>query len=177
MPMAAWQVFLFVLVIILMIYLCLLLYVLISLMTFRGKIKRRIAAFRILLSEKRDLLLSLFAILDRAEPLAQSALNECCAKVRWLKCETIDVDEILKCGDLMDDLQNRLSYSSQERAKSPLSREFSDAVAMLNDINLNLRRQIALYNKDVAAYTYWRKFFLTRPVFALFRFRKYERLS
>jgi len=175
--MTAWQIVLYVVVIILIFYIALLTYVLISITNFRLKIKKHISGFRILLSEKKDLLLFIYAIFDKEKAIKQTSLNESCAKVRWLKCENIEAKEVVIYSDIMSDFENRLAYIASEYPFLKEKTEYVESYSMLKDINLNFRRQIVLFNKDASGYMYWRKFFITRPVLSLFNFEKYERLS
>lgn len=167
------QILLYAFSIFLVIYVFVFFYALESLITFRSRLKKRTLAISLLLSEKKDVLLSMLALMEK--DIKDESTKEEATQVRWLKVNKLQAKEIENCLNLLSSLQKRLVLfaNNNEHGKSE---EFLEYFDILNDLDANYRKTAAIYNSDLLGYEYWRKTPLFRFWFFVFRFKEIKRL-
>ena len=87
--MSPLSIFLYVLAVLLVLYLGFFVYVLMSLLSFQGKLNKRLIAFSVLLREKKDVLSTLYNLLDEKGVSIDTLTKESCAKMCWLKIDSL----------------------------------------------------------------------------------------
>lgn len=170
-----WQILLYVLLITLLFYMIGFFYALESIITFRGKIKKRTLAISVLLSEKKDVLLSMYKIVDDAGLLKDDSTKDFTSQVRWLQTAKMKNNEIESSINTLSSLQKRLFlFSETDELKD--DKDFASYLEIAKDLDANYRKSAAIFNSDVVGYEYWRKTPLFRAWFFLFKFREIKRL-
>lgn len=170
-----WQILLYVVSIALALYMIGFFYAFESLVTFKGKIKRRTMAISILLSEKRDVLLSMYKIADEKKMFDDDLTKDFTSQVRWLQTTKLKAGEIESSISTLSSLQKRLFlFSESDELKN--DKDFTAYLEIVQDLDANYRRSAAIFNSDVVGYEYWRKTPLFRLWFYIFNFRQIKRL-
>lgn len=173
--MELYQILLYAISILIAIYLIAFFYALESLITFRNKIKKRTLAISILLSEKKDVLLSMYALIDNASLLKDDATKDVTTQVRWLQTANLKIENIENSIATLSSLQKKLiMFSSSEEMRG--NKDFEAYREIINDLDANYRRTAAIFNSDTVGYEYWRKTPLFRLCFFVFGFKKIKRL-
>ncbi len=168
-----WQILLYVISIILVIYLFGMFYALECIITFRSRLKKKTLAISLLLSEKRDVLLSMLSLLE--DQIEDESTKENAAQVRWLKMDNLQSKEIDNYLATMSSLQKRLVlFANSTEFKN--NDNYLTYFELLSDLDANYRKIAAIFNSDVVGYEYWRKTPLFRPLFFVFGFREIKRL-
>lgn len=170
------SIFLYVLALLLVLYLGFFIYVLTSLLSFQGKLNKRLIAFSVLLKEKKDILSTLYNLFDEKGIAIDSLTKESCAKMCWLKIDTLKENEIRAVSTTISDLQKRLTLLVSQDASLSKDEEVIRLLSTLMDIDGNYRRITATYNSEIIGYEYWRKMWLYSWIFFLCGFRKRNRL-
>ena len=170
-----WQILLYVLCILTLIYLLGFFYALESIITFRGKIKKRTIAISLLLSEKKDVLLSMYSLIENANLLKDEATRDITTQVRWLQTANLKTNEIENTIATLSSLQKRLFLFSSEKELQN-NEDFLAYMDMAKDLDANYRKSAAIFNSDLLGYEYWRKTPLFRFWFFVFGFKKMKRL-
>lgn len=132
-------------------------------------------AISILLSEKKDVLLSMYAIIDNSPSLTDEAMKNMTTQVRWLQTAELKAENIEESISILSSLQKQLLMSSTINGLNK-DDEFETHREMLIDLDANYRRTAAIFNSDVLGYEYWRKTPLFRFWFFIFGFRTIKRL-
>ena len=172
-----WQVLLYILAILALIWLGLLAFDISSLLSFRAKLEKRTVAFSVLFVEKKDILLTIYAMFDEKKAEFSSSLNKAAAQVRWMKLETLKGDEIENNVFLLNDFEKRLALLGHKYPLFEGDKDYEIYWATIQDLNANYRRNVANYNSEVLGYEYWRRFIVFRPLTYLFGFREKKRLN
>lgn len=172
-----WQILIWILALIGLMYGAGFFYCLSLLLAFRKKLSKRFVALSVLYSEKRDILLSLYAVCDAAGVKFESSLKESAAKVRWLKTNILKEEDAEMVALTLDALEKRLFILAQSEAGLRTNADYQNYTSTLRDIDANYRRIIAVYNSDVTGYEYWRKTPLFFIPFWFCGFRKKKRLA
>lgn len=170
-----WQILLYVLSLLALVYIIAFFYSLESIITFRGKLKKRTIALSVLLSEKKDVLLSLHAMIENNGLNQDDAIRKSAAQVRWLKISKLKAKDIANVVFVLSDLQKRLVLFGNSHQLSD-NMEFITFTDTLADLDANYRRTAAIFNSDVEGYEYWRKSPLFRFWFWIDGFRPMNRL-
>lgn len=175
--MEPWQIIIYTLAALLLLYFIGMVYAWTTLASFRSKLKKQVDALAILFSEKKDILLSLYALYDEANVPLEKGDKTAAAKVRWLKTDSITDNDVENITHELNALENRLTLLSESESYIKLSEDFQTYTATLKDLDSNYHRIVAIYDSDLLGYDYWRKFPLYFLLFALFGFRKKKRLN
>lgn len=152
-------------------------YCTVFLINFRDKMAKRLVALSILFEEKKEVLLSLYALYDKAKVPLDDADKDAAMKVRWLKAAIVKDDDVKSIVSTLSDLERRLTLLSEEESYIKESEDFVDYMATLADLEASYHRIAAAYNSDLLGYEYWRKRPLYRWIFFLCRFREKQRIS
>jgi hypothetical protein len=152
-------------------------YCLFALLSFRDRMRNRLVGLSVLFSEKKDVLLSLNALFDRAKVPLEDADQDAAMKVRWLKTDVVKDEDVETINENLQHLQKRLALLSEEESYIKRDEDFEGYVNSLKDLDNNYHRIVALYNSDLTGYEYWRKRPLYFPIFWLFGLRAKKRLS
>lgn len=168
-----WQILLYSISIIIVVYVFGMFYALECLITFRTKIKKKTLAISLLLSEKRDVLLSLMTLLEN--DIHDESIKESATKVRWLKMNNVSSKDIEAYLFLLSSLQKRLVlFANNGEYKN--DENFVAYFEILSDLDANYRKIAATFNSQVVGYEYWRKTPLFKGLFFVFGFREIKRL-
>lgn len=171
-----WNVFYWVLGILALIYIFLLIFTLSFLLSFKGRLKRKTTAFLVLLSEKKEVLLSLVSLYQELGAHYEEADLEWIRKVTLIEKKKIKGSDIVPLNATLSNLEKRLRYIASSNKSLQENENFISLISLLDDLNSNYRRMVATYNSDLVGYEYWRKQPLYRGWFFLFGFRKKERI-
>ena len=144
---------------------------------FRSELRKNLVALSVIFAEKKDVLLSLFALFDKASVPLDDADKESAAKVRWLKTNVVKDKEAESVAFSLNDLLRRLTLLAENESYIKVSEDFQAYRSTLEDLDKNYHRVVAVYNTALNGYDYWRKVFIYRLFFWLFGFRKKSRLS
>ncbi len=168
-----WQILLYVVSIILVLYVFGFFYALECILTFKEKIRKKTLAISILLSEKKDVLTSLYNLMKK--DIHEKSINENFEKVDSLNLNKLKANDIESSLFILTTLQKQLVMfaNSNEYKTSENYRTFFD---ILTDLDTNYRKLAAVFNSDVTGYDYWRKTPLYRFVFFVLRFKEIKRL-
>lgn len=175
--MSSLSIFLYVLAVLLVLYLGFFVYVLMSLLSFQGKLNKRLIAFSVLLREKKDVLSTLYNLLDEKGVSIDTLTKESCAKMCWLKIDSLKENELHTVSSTISDLQKRLTLLVSLDDALSKDEEVLRLLSALIDIDGNYRRITATYNSEIIGYEYWRKMWLYSWFFFLVGFRKRNRLA
>lgn len=175
--MNGWYIFYWVLAIILLLYIVGLVYSLFSLLDFSGRLKKRLNAFAILFSEKREVILSLDAYYRKAGLQYSQADREALAFVSAIPSRNLKDYEVRSIQETLFALEKRLRYLGDSNEWVKQSDDYSSMMSLLSDLTNNYHRVVAIYNRDLLGYEYWRKQPLYFIWFYLFGFRGKKRLS
>ena len=172
-----WQLLLYILAIIALIWLGLLAVDISSLISFKAKLEKRTVAFSILFTEKKDIHLTIYAMFDEKKAEFASSLNKADAQVRWMKLESMKGEDIENNVVLLNDFEKRLALLGHKYPIFEGDKDYEIYWTTLEDLNANYRRNVANYNSEVLGYEYWRKFIIFRPFTYLFGKKKKKRLN
>ena len=172
-----WQLLLYILAIIALIWLALLAIDISSILGFKSKLEKRTVAFSVLFMEKKDILLTIYAMFDEKKAEFSSSLNKAAAQVRWMKLEAMKGEEIENNVNLLNDFEKRLALLGHKYPFFENDEDYEIYWTTLQDLNANYRRNVANYNSEVLGYESWRKFIIFRPFTYLFGFREKKRLN
>lgn len=175
--MQPWQIVLWILVIVLLLYLLGFVYLLINLLNFRSSLQKKLVALSVLFALKKDVLLSLYALYDKASVPLDDADHDAAAKVRWLKTDVVSDDDVALITGTLNTLQKRLSFLSESQTYLKTGKDFQDYVDTIADLDANYHRVVATYNTDLNGYDYWRKVIIYRFWWGLFGLKAKKRLS
>ncbi len=148
----------------------------ISLLGFKRKLAKRIAALSIVFSEKREVLLALDTYYREAKMECSEADLECVRKVAAMQEKRIKDTDVPFYYETLSSLEKRLRYLADSNSWIKAGDDFETMLSLLSDLNGNYRRIAAVYNSDLLGYEYWRKQIFYRLWFFLFGFRKKERI-
>lgn len=171
-----WNVFYWVLAVLALIYVLLFIFTLSFLLSFKGRLKRKTTAFLVLLSEKKEVLLSLVSLYQELGAHYEEADLEWIRKVSSIEKKKIKGDDIVPLNATLSNLEKRLRYIASSNKALKENENFVSLISLLDDLNSNYRRMVATYNSDLVGYEYWRKQALYRGWFFLLGFRKKERI-
>ncbi len=169
-----WRILSYVISILLVLYALGFFYALECIFTFKDKIRKKTLAISILLSEKRDVLFSLFSLMekyitDRSILVSLETVNS--LSLDKLKCQEIE-DAVILLTTFQKQLvmyANSSGYSDNE--------DYKTYFGLLADLDMNYRKMTAIFNSDITGYDYWRKTPLFRGLLYVFGFREVKRLS
>jgi hypothetical protein len=166
-----------ILAIVILIYLIGFVFAFVNLIHFNGVMRKNMIALSIIFAEKKDILLSLFALFDKASVPLDDPDKESAVKVRWLKTEVMKSNATELVSQSLGDLQRRLTLLAESESYIKAGEDFQAYMNTLQDLDSNYHRVAAVYNTALNGYEYWRKMLIYRPWFWLFGFRKKKRLS
>ena len=172
-----WQIVLYILAMAGLLYLIGFFFCLSGLLAFRKKLQKRIIALSVLFAEKKDILLSMYVLFDKAAAHLDSVEKDSAAKVRWLKTQVIKEAEVEEVSSILNDLQKRLTLLAEAESYLKAGEDFQVFSSALKDLDANYRRIVAVYNSEVSGYEYWRRSLLFFVLFWLCGFKKRNRLS
>lgn len=172
----AWQVWLLVLSILLGIYLLFAIYVVQRLYHYSSSMAQRLKAINVILAEKKEILLTMLVLYDEEGIHLDTAESKAAEKVRWLKIETKDVQQVIEIVETFDVLQKRLSYLAENDGHIKENRSYQIHKSALDDLDGNYRRIVALFDHDLALYKYWKKNLLYRHIFEVLPLTEWQRL-
>jgi hypothetical protein len=172
-----WQVVIWLLALMGLLYLFFAIYTIIVLFDFKGKLRKRLVALSILFAEKKEILLALYTLYQKAKLPLEGDIVRLRYQVAALQTEPQNEKEAMDITILLNEFQRRLSLLSEEERYIQKSGDFLSYMNTLKDLENNYHRIVAAYNTDLNGYEYWRK----RTVYCwltwLFGFRKRQRLA
>lgn len=160
-----------------LVYIVAFVYCFFSLLDFSSRLKKRLKAFAILFSEKREVILSLDAYYRKANLTYSQADREALAFVSAIPSRNLKDYEVRDIHETLASLEKRLRYLGDGNEWVKQSDDYTSMMALLSDLSSNYRRIVAVYNRDLLGYEYWRKQPLYFIWFWLFGFRAKKRLS
>ena len=168
-----WRIFLYVISILLVLYAFGLFYALECIFTFKEKIRKKTLAISILLSEKRDVLLSLFSLMEK--DVTDKSILTSLEMVNSLSLEKLKCQDIEHAIALLTNLQKQLVMFANSNGYSN-NEDYETYFGLLTDLDMNYRKMTAVFNSDITGYDYWRKTPLFRGLLYIFGFREVKRL-
>jgi hypothetical protein len=175
--MQTWQIAIWILAIVVILYFLGFAYLLINLANFRSSLKKRVVALSVLFAEKKEILLLLYALYDKASVPLDDSDNDAAAKVRWLKADVVKDGDVEAIAQVLNNLQKRLTLLSESQSYIKQSEDFAGYMGSLKDLDFNYHRIVAVYNTDLNGYDYWRRVFLYRFIWKWIGFPEKKRLS
>ncbi len=172
--MVWWQALLYFLAVILILYLGGFFYVLSRLLSLRRQRQSRVAALAVIFEEKKDLLLSMYALVEASGLPLEGTLEQSAAKARWLKTPILKECELEGKNAVLADFERRLALLNVPNLKS--QEDYQALSAAVQDLDVSYRRIVAVYDSEVADHEYWRKAPLYFPWLWLLGFRAKKRL-
>ncbi len=168
-----WQILLYAISITLILYMIGFFYALECISTFKEKIRKKTLAISILLSEKKDVLQSLFSLMKN--DIQDKSILDSYEKVNSLNLDKLESKDIELSLIILTTLQKQLIMfaNSTEYKDNENYLTYHD---ILNDLDTNYRKMTAVFNSDITGYDYWRKTPLFRGLFHIFRFKEINRL-
>jgi|GEM_PF-832023 len=166
--MEAWQIVLLVVVILLFFYIGVLVYVFSMIRVFKTKLKQRLIAMSVLLSEKKEMLLGIRFEFVKAKVKLDKADAGLYDRVQHLTIKSLKDTEISPIEQTLKEAQNRLNFIAQTNPWATKSEEYQNAVHTLHDIDVNFRQAVVIYNSDLNGYNYWIRVPLCHAVAWLF---------
>ncbi|MCI2055494.1 MAG: hypothetical protein LKJ81_05050 [Bacilli bacterium] len=166
-----------ILVVIVIIYLAGFFYLLINISNFKNSMEKRVVGLSFIFAEKKDILLSLYTLYDKASVPLDDSDNDAAAKVRWLKTDVMKDDDVETINETLNALQRRLTLLAESQSYIKKSNDFVNYVSALKDLDANYHRIVALYNNDLVGYNYWRRVVIYRFLWDMFGFKDKKRLS
>jgi hypothetical protein len=157
-------------------YLFLAIYTIIVLVDFKGKLRKRLVALSVVYAEKKDVLLSLYALYQKAKLPLDNDVKLAKKDVVSLTTEAEDEEQSMAIVGALNVFQRRLSLLGEEERYIQKSPDYVSYMNSLKDLDNNYHRIVAAYNADLAGYEYWRKRLIYRWLTWLLGFRKRERL-
>lgn len=168
-----WQILLYAISIILVIYAFGLFYALECILTFKERIRKKTLAISILLSEKKDVLISLYGLMKN--DIHDKSILDNLEKVNSLNLDKLKAKDIEDSLIILTTLQKQLvMFANSTEYKT--SENYNTYFDILSDLDTNYRKLTAVFNSDITGYDYWRKTPLFRGVFFIFGFREIKRL-
>jgi hypothetical protein len=158
-------------------YLFFAIYTIIVLVDFKEKLRKRFVALSVVYAEKKDVLLSLYALYAKAKLPLDGEMK--LAKKGVVELQTEAEDETMASAIVaeLSAFQRRLALLGEEERYIQQSPDYVSYMNSLKDLDNNYHRIIAAYNTDLAGYEYWRKRMIYRWLTWLLGFRKRERLA
>lgn len=163
--------------ILLVIYLSGFVYVLHQLRLFSRKLKRETMTANAVLSEKRDVLLSMWKICDGKKLIVETSKNSLATQTHWVKFEKLDAKALGEANARLDETKRFLFVIGERTPKELLGEEYFSLKELLDDLDRSYRHLISVYATDMTGYEYWRKLLVYRPVMFILGFRAKVALS
>jgi sulfur carrier protein ThiS len=148
-----------------------------SLLNFRSRLRKRTRALSVLFAEKKDILLSMYALFVKANIPLQPADKDEATKVRWVLTDVKQSSDTLAVNATLSSFEKHLSYLAQGQEIIEKDAHYLDSFSALQDLDMNYRRIAAVYNSDLVGYDYWRKHPLYGFWFWVDGFKEQKRLS
>ena len=170
--MEPYKIVLLVLILLFFVYFVFFLYVFSHILNFSKRMKKRLRALDIMLSEKSIHLLSMKENYESLGIVFSDADKASLKELKRLKFEKSTYDSVCYNRAAIDKAEKRLSYialTSPVIQTDPINASIR---ANLEDLDRNFRRCSALYNSDLIAYNYWITIPGIRLFVLLFRFHK-----
>ncbi len=169
-----WQVFFYVISILLAIYAIGFFYALECIATFKEKIRKKTLAISILFTEKRDVLVSLFSLMEK--DIKDESILATVKEVNSLNLNKLKTSDIEPSIMVLTTLQKQLiMFANSTDYKN--NNNYETYFDLLTDLDMNYRKMTAIFNSDITGYDYWRKTPLFRGLFYVFGFREIKRLA
>lgn len=172
-----WQIVVWIVVLMALIYLFFAIYTIIVLFDFREKLRKRLVALSVLFAEKKEILLSLYGLFHKAKLPLDGDIKAMEDAVSKLTTDVTNEKQAMEAIGLLNDFQRRLSLLSEEERYIQKSPDFESFVNSLKDLENNYHRIVAAYNTDLNGYEYWRKRTIYIWLTWVFGFRKRQRLA
>jgi ABC-type lipoprotein release transport system permease subunit len=153
--MQAWQIVLLVIVVLLFFYVGVLIYVMSMVRVFRSRLRKRLIAMSVLLSEKKEMLLAINYEFKKSKVKLDKADQKLYDQVQFLKISELKDVQIAPASQILKDAQNRLNFVAQINPWATKSEEYQTYANSIHDIDVNFRQNIVLYNSDLNGYNYW----------------------
>lgn len=175
--MEIYKIVLLILLLIVSVYVILLIYVFSHVHKFSKRMKRRLRALDIILSEKAVQALSakedfeLFGIAFSEDDRA------CFRQLKQLKFEKSTYESVISNKHIIQDAIKRLSYIALGNRAAANDAIYVNIKASLDDLDRNFRRCCVLYNQDLLGYNYWIKIPGTRLWSHLFRLKPAKQIA
>lgn len=158
-------------------YLFFAIYTIIVLVDFKEKLSKRFVALSVVYSEKKEVLLSLFSLYQKAKLPLENEIKVAKKDVVSLVTEARDEKESITIVNTLNAFQRRLSLLGEEERYIQQSPDFLGYMNTLKDLDNNYHRIVAAYNADLSGYEYWRKRTIYRWLTWTLGFRKRDRLA
>ena len=117
---------------------------------FNRRLKDTLVAIKTLLSEKRDVLLSLYALYEEQGLIEDDSKRDLATKVRWLEISSKDNEQTEAESAILEDLKRYLMVIGTRKSVS--GRESASLRENLRDLDSNYRKALARYAYDVKGY-------------------------
>ncbi|MCQ2741791.1 MAG: hypothetical protein MJ239_00595 [Bacilli bacterium] len=144
---------------------------------FRSKLKKRLYAISILLSEKKDIIVAMgdFFVSNgiKLSKTQEAAIN--C--LRFLTIDELKDTDVKTVETTIKDAVGHVKFLASTNPELTKKESFVTLSDSLHDIDNNLRQGIAIYNSDLLGYSYWFKSPLTHWLFYIFGNRAKEPLN
>lgn len=175
--MQPWQIIFLIAVIIVIVYCVFLIFVVTMAFAFRGKLDKRLVAVNILFSEKRDVLLALYAEFKRVNVVFSPSDEDAISKLRDPMPKNIKGTDAATINKILNSGETHLNYLAAKNQWATKSQEYVNFSSSLHDLDLNYRKNVAIYNRDISGYTYWTHVKLCFLFMLLFGFRKRDPIA
>ncbi len=175
--MKPWQVLVLIGAIVLTLYVVLNVFVLHKVIASSAKLKQRQNALSIILSEKKEVLLSQIEGFRSVKVNIRDTDEEVFEKIRALELDTLKAEEVHDVAVLLRDGQSRFNYLSGKNPWATKTNEYDTFTLTGKDLDSNYHRAVMAYNTDLTAYNYWNSIPLCHWIPFLLGYRKRERIA
>lgn len=153
--MEAWQILLIIIALVLFGYLAGIFIILTYAFEFMGKIKRRLSAINVILSEKRTIIQRIYDALKAKGNSFDEKFEGSMNQFMSYELKKPRFDDAKNAISLQKFIQSRLFYEFQAHPELKDDPSMSEDIVMLEDLDRNIRTSCSLFNSDVQGYNYW----------------------
>ena len=170
--MEVYKVVLLILLLVFFVYFLFFVYVFSHIQTFSKRMKRRLRALNIILSEKAFQLLSMVENYETLGVSFSDADQAVLKELRRLKFDKSNYESVCHNKSFISNAEKRLSFIALGNKALQEDGINMNIKSSLEDLDRNFRRCCVLYNSDLIAYNYWISIPGTRLFVLLFRLQK-----
>ena len=150
-----YQVLLLIVVLLAFFYVATFVYVFGQIHEFRLRLRRRTNGLNLLLSQRRDVIMTIVALLEKDKVSINEEDEACFAKISALGFVKPNEDTIRADVALIKEATSRLRAIYQSNEGTLNQDSYRHHFELLDDLEKNYRSLIGLYNADAVAYNYW----------------------
>lgn len=144
---------------------------------FKDKLRKRLYAISILLSEKKDIILTMSDVFVENGIELTSSQEAAINCLRFTSIETLKDVEVNPIEVAIKDAVGHVKFLASTHPELAKTEAFVTLSDSLNDIDTNFRQAIAIYNSDLLGYNYWCKSAATHWLFHMFGNREKNPLN